>query len=52
MKPEALNFELQFHQHMALEHPVVKDKIHEVVRISDQNPLLAGFKTESVAQLQ
>lgn len=29
--------EFQFRQNMALEDPVVKDKVHEVVRIPDQN---------------
>jgi len=37
---------------VTLEDPVIKDKIDEVVCIPNQNPLLAGFKAESVAQLQ
>jgi hypothetical protein len=37
---------------VAFENSVIKNKIHEVVGISNQNPFLTGLKAESVAQFQ
>ncbi|CCU84141.1 hypothetical protein PHOSAC3_120758 [Mesotoga infera] len=44
--------DLQLHQHMALKDAVVENQVNETVCITDQDPLLAGFKAESVAKLQ
>jgi len=45
-------FKLQLYQHVALENAVVKDEVNEVVGVTNQNPLLAGFKAKTVAQFE
>ena len=47
---EVLN--LQIDQHMALQNPVIEDKIDKTIGVTDQNPFLPGLETEAMTEFQ
>src|SRR3990172_6882927 len=44
--------QLEFHQDMAFEYPVVKHQIDKIMRITHEDAFLPRFKTESMSQFQ
>src|SRR4030042_1595702 len=43
---------LELHQHMALEHAMVKNEVHEKRLAADKQAFLAPLKAESMAEFQ